>query len=199
MIAMDRRSFVFGAAGLLAAPGLSQAQMPMRAAVAHPALVRQQCPEWCWAASASMIFGSSGHPTDQKKFVVAAFGGLVCGPQLPRTITQILYTPWIDDNGQQFLPQVEAGYDQLGGIVNINNAFIINELMQNRPLLYANTHPCMVVVQADYIPTPAGPNIVNVIVLDPFPGNPPVHPLSPPELVPAFQGGQMMYLAAVRI
>jgi hypothetical protein len=94
-----------------------------------------------------------------KKIVAGVNNGLACGPQQPGIITQVLNGSWTDDYGQQFYPQVEAGYDQLNGTVNINNTFIINELTQNRPLLYANTHHCMVIVEADYFETPMGPNV----------------------------------------
>jgi hypothetical protein len=197
---MNRRAFALGTVALAMSPSLLRAAgAPGRAFVAHPQLVQQQCPEWCWAASASMIFASGGHPTDQKKIVAGVNNGLACGRQQPGIITQVLNGSWTDDYGQQFYPQVEAGYDQLNGIVNINNTFIINELTQNRPLLYANTHHCMVIVEADYFETPMGPNITDVLVLDPWPYNPSLHPLTPPELLPLFQGGQMMYLAAVRV
>jgi hypothetical protein len=201
---MHRREFILGGAGLAMSPALSKAQVVQKAAVARPTVVRQQCPEWCWAASASMIFAHLGHPIDQKKIVAAAFHGLICSSAHPIIITNVLNAPWVDDRGQQFQPQISAGYDQLAGINTIGfagagNAFIVNELTQNRMLLYANTHHAMALVEVDYIPTPFGPNIVNAIVLDPWPFSPAEHPLVGPELSATFAGGQMMYLAAVRI
>jgi hypothetical protein len=201
---MRRREFILGAAGLVMSPAVIKAQGLQRISVARPALVRQECAEWCWAATASMVFAHLGHPIDQKKIVAAVFHGPVCSAAQPVIITNVLNAPWIDDRGQQFRPLIAAGYDQLTGINTIGfggagNAFIVNELMHNRMLLYANTHHCMALVEVDYIATPAGPNIVNAIVLDPFPSNPPEHPLIGPELSAAFVGGQMMYLAAVRI
>lgn len=171
----------------------------------HPDLVRQECAEWCWAAAASMIFGSLGHQVDQKRIVDAVYHGRLCAAvQNTAIVSQVLNSVWTDDDGEQFRPQIEAGYDQEHGVFAINNAIIINELSQNRALLYANTHHCMVIVEADYIQTPFGPKIINVGVLDPWPSNLPpyqssFHSLTPPELHPAYLGGQMMYLAAVRI
>ena len=112
--------------------------------------------------------------------------------------------PWIDDCGEKFHPQIEAGFDQENGIVTIDNALIIAELQQKRPLLYANQHHCMVVVEADYYMTPLGPQIASLGVADPWPATatpfrPPFHPLTEAELLPAFAGGEMMYLAAVRL
>lgn len=200
---MDRRGFILGAAGLACSAAAVSAQV-QRASVARPTLVRQECAEWCWAASASMIFAHLGHPIDQKKIVAAAYGGLVCAAAQPITITNVLNAPWIDDHGQQFRPRIRAGYDQVDRINTIGtggaaNSFIVNELMQNRMLLYANTHHCMALAEVDFIMTPMGPNIVTAVVLDPWRFNPPEHPLIGPELSAAFLGGQMMYLAAVQI
>jgi len=146
-----------------------------------------------------MIFGSLGHPTDQMKIVKAAHQGPDCNPAQTGLITRVLSAPWTDDRGQQFTPRIEAGYDQVNGIAAVSNAFIVNEILQDRPLLYANTHHCMVVVEAYYFPAATGPNVVSVGVLDPWPGSPSFHLLTPGELLPASQGGQMMYLAAVRV
>jgi papain like cysteine protease AvrRpt2 len=202
---MRRREFVLGAAGLVVSPAVIKAQGLQRVSVVRPKRVLQECPQWCWAASASMIFSHLGHSIDQKKIVAAVFhGGLDCSAVMPKTITDVLNAPWIDDSGQQFRPHVTAGYDHLAGINEIGfgaagNTFIVNELQQNRMLLHANTHHCMALVEVDYFDTPMGPNIVNAIVLDPFPPNPPEHPLPRAEGTAAFAGGQMMYLAAVRI
>jgi hypothetical protein len=57
----------------------------------------------------------------------------------------------------------------------------------------------MVIYAVDYIPTSGEPNIIAVHVVDPWPFNPTTHPLSAPEMVPANLGGQMTFLAAVRV
>jgi hypothetical protein len=57
----------------------------------------------------------------------------------------------------------------------------------------------MVVTAADYFATPMGPSVQNVGVLDPWPLSLDFHPLSARELVPAFLGGEMMFLATVDI
>jgi hypothetical protein len=111
----------------------------------------------------------------------------------------VLSSQWLDDFGRPFLARVSAAYDYGNGINAITNQFIVNELLADRPLLYGNSHHAMVVGQADYFDTPMGPNIQAVGVFDPWPGSPPFHPLSPPELVPAHMGGQMNFLAAVSV
>lgn len=114
-------------------------------------------------------------------------------------MAQVLSDTWTDVAGNIFSAHITAAYDQQAGINYITNSFIVDELSQNRPLLYANTHHAMVVVAVEYFATPMGPNIVNVGVLDPWPGSPNFHTLSPPEMKPVYAGGQMMFLAATSI
>ena len=196
---MDRRTFLRGVGALPLLPSHSFAQGVQRASVERPGVVKQECAAWCWAAASSMIFENLGHVVDQKSIVTRVYGGQYCTTAPTIAITSVLNVPWIDDNGDTFRPHIQAGYDQFRGIVNINNSFIVDELRSGRLLLYANTHHCMVIAEADYIMTPMGPNIINVLVLDPWPGSEDEHALTPPELHPAFAGGQMTYLAAVRL
>lgn len=207
---MDRRAFILSGLGLAVAPAAHAAHqvlgpatprgIPSRSYVAHPQVVRQQCAEWCWAASASMIFAAHGHPTDQRRIVQAVFGVLACAPAPAAiTIAQILSAQWIDDYGRPFQSQVVAAYDVMAGVMAIDNAFMANELDQNRPLLYANTHHAMVVADVDYYLTRMGPDVQSVGVLDPWPYSPPYHPLAQPEMVPAHMGGQMTFAAAVHV
>lgn len=197
---MDRRSLVLGGAALAAMTTQLRAQMPMRLKVAQPPLIQQPCAERCWAAAASMIFGSLGHPTDQKKIVEAVYGDLACGPaQQTGVIARAFNMPWLDDRGRQFRPTLEAGYDPQNNIVTLNHALIVNELTQDRPLLYADTHHCMVVVEAYYYPASTGPNIVGIGVLDPWSEHSEFRLVRSPEWLPSVQGGEMTYLAAVRI
>jgi hypothetical protein len=170
-----------------------------RAFVNQPQRVTQQCSEWCWAASSSMVFDMHGHPIDQKVIVQKAFGGLACmaGPSI--TIAQVLSASWTYASGNGFQSQLTAAYDFANGINAINNQFIVSELLADRPLLYGNAHHAMVVCQVDYVDTPMGPNIQQVYVLDPWPWSPSFHPLTQPEMVPAHMGGQMNFLAAVTV
>lgn len=173
---------------------------PRRAWVAHPQLVQQQCPLWCWAASVAMIFASNGHPVNQQTIVGATFGSLACvasGPTL--NIGNALSRAWVDVNGQSFTSTVTAAYDIQNGISNLTNGFIINELTNDYPLLYCNQHHAMVLVAMDYWDTPYGPNPQAGGVLDPWPYSPGFHPLTTAEMRPAHAGGEMTFLAAVRV
>ncbi len=173
-----------------------------RAYVAKPQIIKQECPEWCWAASTAMIFAAHGHRTDQKKIVAKVFGGLACKPAgTPLAIAQALSAPWVDDSGQSFQASISAAYDPTDGIMAISNNFIINELANDRPVLYCNTHHAMVIVDFNYVMSPMGPAPQQVGVLDPWPGSPDYHPLSQPEMygINMAPGGQMTFLAAVAL
>lgn len=206
---MKRRTFLAGAPAALVAREARGAVQPvghspmgpvLRASVRNPAVVKQQCPLWCWAASASMIFAAHGHRIDQMVIVQRLFGGLVCAPSGNTTnISAVLSVPWIDAAGRGFRPRVTAGYDVFNGILAIDNAIVVRELAEDRPLLVCNRSHAMALVACDFVVTPAGPNIIAAGVLDPMPGIPDFHALSPAELVPAHMGGALTYLAAVGV
>ncbi|MBV8047132.1 MAG: hypothetical protein JO171_08270 [Paludibacterium sp.] len=209
---MNRRLFL-GAVGALAlSPALRAAQpqmmgpmtpmgVPMRVLVAHPTRVVQQCPFWCWAASISMVFQSYGHPVDQADIVRQSFNSnvAVCASGNSTVIGSALSDSWTDQNGDSFTSQVNAAYDFYNGLYAINNIILIDQLSQDRPLLYCNTHHAMVVVTVDYFATPMGPNVRAIGVIDPFPGSPEFHWLTPAEMLPANQGGEMTFLASVDV
>ena len=208
---MNRRSFLLMASVAALAPAASHAEtfMPFAGApdsafVPHAQFVAQKCDDWCWAASCSMIFGTLGHPTDQRKLVDFLYSDLACKPAPgTRDLTRILDNSWIDDRGVPFRSRIDAAFDQENGIMAIDDALIVGELTRKRPLLYANKDHCLVIVQADFIATPNGPHIVGMGALDPSPGDrpgpSPYRALTEAERRPAYLGGEMMYLAAVRI
>jgi hypothetical protein len=209
---MDRRSLLIGAAAsTIVKPSRAiniqlgpSAPMgiPRRAFVNHPSLIKQDCPLWCWAASIAMIFASNGHPLPNQEVIIRkAFAGLglVCQTGTPSGISNLLSGEWVDASGQKFKSNVVANYDIFSGKFAMDNFIIVNELSQDRPLLYCNKHHAMVVVSTDYVDTPMGPNVQQVLVMDPYPGSPNIHPLTIPEMIPAHIGGEYSYLAAVYI
>jgi hypothetical protein len=171
-----------------------------RAFVDHPSLIKQDCPLWCWAASVAMIFASSGHPLPNQTVIIRkTFGDLVCRTGAPSDISNLLSGEWVDAREQKFKSNVVANYDIFSGKFAMDNSIIVNELSQDRPLLYCNKHHAMVVVSADYFDTAMGPNLQQVLVMDPYPGSPDVRPLTILEMIPAHRGGDYSYLAAVYI
>lgn len=211
---MNRRAFLgtsFSAAMLAAsrlsraqncsfvAPGVSGCEVKLSFPSVMLAATLQQCPEWCWAASISMVFKFFGHPVDQKSIVKQTYGALVCRTSANQEIGSDLSRSWTDDNGDSFTSSVTAAYDVDAGIVAIDNAIIVNELLNQRPLLYCNSHHAMVVCAVDYRPSLAGPVIDAVYVMDPWPPAQRVHALSQAERYPAHVGGDMHFLASLSV
>jgi Peptidase_C39 like family len=206
---MNRRSFVGLASAFAVAPvvhaqscrfGLCRAEVKIPQLVA--AIRTQECPEWCWAASISMIFNFYGHPIDQTEIVRQKYGNVQCLPAgSSSTIANALSRQWTDSNGNDFTSQIVAAYDPANGVVAINNSTIVRELSTNHPLLYCNTSHAMVNFSVDYFPSPGGPRVQSVGVVDPWPTNARTHALSDAERMPSslYPGGQMTFLAAVRV
>lgn len=160
----------------------------------------QQCAEWCWAASISMVFRFFGHPLDQKRIVIENYGTLVCAASgTAARIAANLNRPWMGDDGRPFKSVLTAAYDSQAHVMAINNSVIVNEIVNQRPVLYCNTHHAMVIMAVDYRPSQAGPLIDRIAVMDPFPLSPQVHLLTPPEMKPAHMGGQMTFLGSVTV
>lgn len=92
-----------------------------------------------------------------------------------------------------------AAYDFGAGVMAIDNRTIVDEILNDRPLLYGNQHHAMVISQVDYIDTPTGPAVLGVGVFDPWPSSPDFHPLTTAEMRGQHEGGEMSFLAAVHI
>lgn len=128
----------------------------------------QQTPVWCWAASAQMILNYYGIPVTQPEIVSRIFGGPVVTTASDQVISAAL-------NGW--------GFNLQGRPVTITSWFaagppappvLVNELSQGHPILLTfqsgpNTGHVVVITAASYFGTPQGPQIVNMVIRDPFP------------------------------
>jgi hypothetical protein len=161
----------------------------------------QQCEQWCWAASISMIFGFYGHPLSQASIVLATYGNVVCLPAGSSTTIGVdLSRRWVDARGVPFTSQVVAAYDYFNGLNTFaGNASIVAALKANDPMLYCNRSHAMVLYSVTYVDGPLGPDIQRADVIDPWPFSPRSHPLSAPELFRADLGGEMTFLAQVQV
>ena len=163
------------------------------------AATQQQCEQWCWAASISTIFNFYNHPLTQQQIVVATYGNVFCLPaNTTTTIGRDLSRLYIDNRGVRFSSRVISAYDYFNRINTFNNQLIVDALSNNNPLLYCNTHHAMVVYSVTYLPTPFGPDVRAVNVVDPWPFSPITHALTASEMVVADFGGEMTFLAQVQ-
>ena len=208
---MNRRRFLLASAGAAAGPLLSSCSLinqvaPVPTTVSvnmsqlYQVIEAQQCSEWCWAASTSMVFAFHGYFLTQAQIVAATFGAVACIPAYTDgVIGGVLSRNYVDDNGKPFSARVTAAFDAQNGIYSLNNATLVNELANNRPLIYCNTTHCEVIYSVTYTGSAANPQVLEVDVVDPWPPNPRVHTLSEAEMIPAPLGGAMMFVAAVSV
>jgi len=215
---MDRRKFLSGSlgclvGGLVGAPGARSYQQCVvapnftgqlcEAGIAPPDFVpayrRQTSSMWCWAASISMIFSYYGFSVSQPRIVSEAFGSQQNLPANGTLISAQLSKEWTDDNGRTFTAELEGVYDVDTGTLGITNSMIIDALSSERPLLMGNISHAMVLVSAAYVPTSPEPTVVNVGLLDPYPGMGARGAQSAAEIIPMHMGGALRYLALPRI
>jgi Papain-like cysteine protease AvrRpt2 len=151
--------------------------------------------EWCWAASISNVFAYYGHRVSQERIVKTVYGGIYNMPALTAAlVAQQLNRQWVDDKGLPFRATLTAAYDAAAGVNAINNMTMINQLRAGCPIIVCNKSHCMVNTLIDFTPA----QVVAVGVFDPWPGIGP-RSLTKPEMVPATFGGELTFLATVRV
>ena len=132
---------------------------------------QQKMSQWCWAASISMLFNYYGHPVSQEEIVQSLYGRTV---NLPSgngwNIASRLNTDWTDDNGKRFQSRLTAAYDYYARVMTLDNAWIVNELDQDRPFIIGTRGHAVVATAIRYRPTRPEPVILAIGVFDPFPG-----------------------------
>lgn len=159
----------------------------------------QECQNWCWAASASMIFGFLGRHVTQTTIVARTIDAPACSKANTAQIIQSLSGQYVDSSGRPFTSQVAAAYDFFSGIYNLSNAGIVQLLKAGRPLLYCNKGHAMVLHELTYLGSERNPNVQTARVIDPWPTNSRTRMLTSAEMFAANLGGDMTFLAGVQI
>ena len=166
---------------------------------AQTAYQNQQSSQWCWAASISMLFSYYKHPVAQQSIVQSLYGRIV---NLPSgngwNIASRVNTSWVDANGKRFRAQLTGAYDYDAGVMTVNNAMLVSELDQDRPVIIGTRGHAVVGTAVQYLVTPAGPYITGIGVFDPWPGRG-ARGLDPREALAMHMGGDLRFLATVRI
>jgi hypothetical protein len=165
----------------------------------------QEMSNWCWAASLSMLFNYYGYPVRQERIVEEVYGQLLNGTATTLQMSQQVNRNWFDDSGRQFAARLVSAYDYEYGVNALDNNTIINALVAEHPLLFANETHATVLTSVAYAPAPPlsyAPGIeaaiLNAVMFDPWPG---IGERAPQvgELVAASYGGKMRYLALAQI
>jgi hypothetical protein len=128
----------------------------------------------CWAASLSALFGDFGHPVSQDRIRQRYFPPGVISTSPPAVMINALNTTWTDDSGHNF--RITSAITNLyppgaaQGPIRAANADVVNALTNETPVFYADLTHAMVLVQADYGPSPVGqPAILGAGAIDPAP------------------------------
>lgn len=128
-----------------------------------PVTASQQMPEWCWAASISMVFGYYGFPVSQSRIVEEVWGEAADMPAGPDQILSDLNRDWKDDNDNKFTASGES-YDA-------NPTTASQDLAQDMPLIIGTMGHAMVLTSLVYVRDVTGNGSVQqAIVRDPWPG-----------------------------
>lgn len=168
---------------------------------AQTAFETQDQSQWCWAASISMLFSYYGHPVSQGRIVEGVYGRRVNLPSGPGwNIAGQVNRDWTDDKGKAFHSRLTAAYDFDARVYGLDNNWLVRELDQERPFIIGTAGHAVVVTAIQFVPTPAGPNVVSVGVFDPWPGRG-ARGLSPAEMMPmnAHPNGQLRFIATVKV
>lgn len=166
---------------------------------AQTAFKTQDRSQWCWAAAISMLFSYYDHPVDQSRIVTSLYGRTVNLPSGPGwNIASRVNADWIDDNDVKFRSRLTAAYDFDAGFNNLNNAWLVNELDQDRPFIVGTNGHAVVATAVQYFVTPMGPQVISIGVFDPWPGRG-ARGLTPGEMLAMHNGGLLRFIATVSV
>jgi hypothetical protein len=185
------------------APGLCSAMIDPQRFLGQQTVRLQRQSQWCWAASISMICTWYGYHVEQESVVERIFGGLKNMPGDDRVLTSALNEDWEDDDGRRFHISA-AVFSPMLGRNDVNNARVVDDLRNDRPLINGSRAHATVVARVDYVPGPGGqPQVRRVHVIDPFPGAAPpplfARILDQDEMTPVSLRGSLRYLASIKV
>jgi hypothetical protein len=154
--------------------------------------VVQEQPEWCWAASISMIFAHHGYAVRQEEIVKDGYGAAVNLPAPSgQAMTNALSRAWVDGNAKAF-QGIAVASDALSRRFQVSEHKVLAELADGRPLLLGAMRHAVVLVGLTYEKSERGNvRIIGGTVIDPRPGIG-VRPLAAGEMKPT-------YVAAVQV
>ncbi|MBV8630134.1 MAG: C39 family peptidase [Silvibacterium sp.] len=151
-----------------AVPALAQQYVGISTGQFNYFAAAQQQNEWCWAASVQMILNYYGIPASQQEIVTRTYGVPVDAPGSDAAISSALNGLGRTVGGQVHTIRSSSG----PGLPP--PAVLIDELNQQHPILIAfmsgpNSGHAVVVTAASFVSTPMGPQVVSLVVRDPWP------------------------------
>lgn len=172
--------------------GVSICSAGLPAASVQQLAVVQEQPQWCWAASISMIFAHHGYTVRQEEIVKDGYGAVVDLPAPSgQAMTKALSRSWVDGNAKAFHGTAVAS-DSHARQFQVSEHKVLAELADGRPLLLGALRHAVVLVELKYEKSARGNvRIIGGTVIDPRPGVG-VRPLATGEMKPT-------YVAAVEV
>lgn len=154
----------------------------------------QRCSEWCWAACIEAIFSFHGHDVSQERIAQKLFGTPACAAAIGPQIVSAINGDWTDNSGEAFQATAEVLWDTQFGFGNPSAVVIAaQELEANNPLILGAMGHATVMTAMTYSGNGYAVQINQVIVRDPWPGNPNRRALSQQEAL------LTQFLARVRV
>ena len=161
--------------------------------------VVQEQPQWCWAASISMIFAHHGYAVRQEEIVKEGHGEVVDLPAPSgQAMTKALSRAWVDGKARTFQGQVAAS-DTYAREFQVSEHKVLAELADGRPLLIGAMNHAVVLVGLRYEKSERGNvRILGGTVIDPRPGVG-VRPLMGGEMKPTYVAAVEMMAAQEQV
>ncbi|MGY3698659.1 hypothetical protein ACVIGA_008801 [Bradyrhizobium sp. USDA 3240] len=189
---ISRRHFIAVASGVLglsrpARAGLVCTDFPnfRRCSVGVTVKVgsaRQECEEWCWAACIEAVFAFHGYSVAQHRIVEKIFSGDICRAAIGPQIAQAIDGTWTDDRQRDFDADCDVLWDsqfQFGRPDAVAQA--AQELEAGNPLILGAMGHATLLIGMTYSSNGIFGELNELIIQDPWPGNPNLRALTPTE------------------
>lgn len=166
--------------------GVSICSVGLPAESVQQLAVVQEQPQWCWAASISMIFAHHGYAVRQADIVKDGYG---TAANLPApsglAMTKALSRAWVDTHDRPFQGNAVAT-DAFARQFQVSQYKVLAELADGRPLLLGAMRHAVVLVGLKYERSQRGNvRIIGGTVIDPQPGKG-IRPLLHGEMKPTY-------------
>ena len=161
--------------------------------------VVQEQPQWCWAASISMIFAHHGYSVPQEEIVKDGYGAVVDRPAPSgQAMTRALSRAWVDGKAKPFRG-IAVATDAFAKQFQVSEHKVLAELTDGRPLLLGALRHAVVLVELKYEKSARGNvRIVGGTVIDPAPGKG-VRALLTGEMKPTYLAAMQVMGAGQRV
>jgi hypothetical protein len=180
---ISRRDLIAGAGIALAIPRAAAGRLLCRdfggvrtctvGVTANLNTAAQDCLEWCWAACIEAIFDFHDRHVRQERIAQKLFGAPICAPAFGPQIVSAIDGDWIDDSGNGFEASAKVLWDSQFAFGRPDAvAEAARELEAGNPLILGAMGHAMVMTAMTYSGNALGGQIDEIIVRDPWPGNP---------------------------